>query len=64
MTKNLNVAKLAFAVVVIATFTACTLLLPTEELITPCVSDEDCGAGFECLDNACLPLDEEANQSG
>lgn len=63
---NVNVAKLLFTVVVIATLTACTLLLPTEELITPCVSDEDCGAGFECLDNACLPLDEgeEANQSG
>ena len=46
--------------------TACTLLLPTEELITPCVSDEECEAGFECLENACLPLDEgdEAGASG
>jgi hypothetical protein len=54
------------AVAALATLTACTLLLPTEELITPCVSDEECEAGFECLENACLPLDEgdEAGASG
>lgn len=46
--------------------TACTLLLPTEELIKPCVADEECDPGFECLENACLPLDEgdEAGASG
>ena len=46
--------------------TACTLLLPTEELIKPCVADEECEPGFECLENACLPLDEgdEAGASG
>ena len=46
------------------TASSCTLLLPTEELIVPCVVDDDCleavGEGFECLENACLPIDEEA----
>ena len=42
----------------------CTLLLPTEELIVPCVADDDCEAGFECLENACLPLDDGEAVSG
>lgn len=55
-----NAMLLAVLVAAVASFAACTLLLPTEELITPCVSDEECDEGFECLDNACLPLDEDA----
>ena len=53
-------------VVVLFMFLApgCTLLLPTEELIVPCVADDDCAAGFECLENACLPIDDGAPLSG
>ena len=42
----------------LALASGCTLLLPTEQLITPCVVNDDCGDGFECLENACLPIDE------
>jgi hypothetical protein len=42
----------------------CTLLLPTDELIVNCVESVDCDEGFECQDNACLPLDEELESSG
>lgn len=42
----------------------CTLLLPTEDLIVPCVADEDCEAGFECLQSACLPIDDGEPLSG
>ncbi|MDP2339381.1 MAG: hypothetical protein Q8O67_00375 [Deltaproteobacteria bacterium] len=42
----------------------CTLLLPTGELIKPCVEQADCDDGFLCEDEACLPEDEgEANVS-
>jgi hypothetical protein len=54
-----NALKIAVIVVgSLTVLTACTLLLPTEELIKPCVSDDECDEGFECLENACLPLDE------
>jgi hypothetical protein len=43
----------------IAFFAGCTLLLPTQDLITPCTVQDDCGAGFICEDNACLPEDED-----
>jgi hypothetical protein len=43
---------------------ACTLLLPTEELITACTVDEDCGEGLSCEDNACLPIDDAAAGEG
>ena len=42
----------------------CTLLLPTDELIKACVVDEDCDKGFECKENACLPIDEVAAAEG
>ena len=34
---------------------ACTLLLATDRIITPCTSEADCGEGFFCEENACLP---------
>jgi hypothetical protein len=56
--------KLLVILAALAAVSGCTLLLPTEELIVPCVVDQDCidaglEEGFECLDNACLPIDEE-----
>lgn len=43
----------------------CTLLLPTAELIKPCVEQADCDDGFICQDEACLPEDEGvAGESG
>jgi hypothetical protein len=36
---------------------ACTLLLPTDDLIKPCVDSSECDEGFECEENACLPVD-------
>jgi hypothetical protein len=50
----------ALVVALLACLGACTLLLPTEKLIDPCVADEDCAEGFECLENACLPFDDAA----
>lgn len=38
---------------------ACTLLLPTNELITPCTEQAQCEEGFVCEDNACLPVDQD-----
>ncbi len=52
------------AAVAAAVFTGCTLLLPTQELIVPCVEQADCDDGFVCEDNACLPEDEDPGQSG
>jgi hypothetical protein len=48
-----------FALLAIAVLGGCTLLLPTDELIQPCTANEDCDEGFECQENACLPIDEE-----
>jgi len=49
----------------LASLAGCTLLLPTNELITPCTVQEDCAAGFVCEDNACLPEDvDDGNASG
>jgi hypothetical protein len=36
---------------------SCTLLLPTEEIIIECTVPEECGEGFLCEENACLPAD-------
>jgi hypothetical protein len=33
----------------------CTLILDTEGLIAECVVQADCGDGFICEENACLP---------
>jgi len=52
----MRVATALIAVVVVAG-SACTLLLPTNELITPCTEQEQCEDGFVCEDNACLPID-------
>ena len=35
----------------------CTLILPTDKIIKPCQLDGDCGPGFTCQQNACLPAD-------
>lgn len=56
--------KLIIIIGALAIAAGCTLLLPTEQLIDPCVADEDCEAGFECLENACLPLDDGEAVSG
>ena len=60
--------RFAFLVVfVVAAVAGCTLLLPTNELITPCTVQADCdalGDGFICEDQACLPEDEGSNLSG
>lgn len=37
----------------------CTLILPTDTLIKPCTASVDCDSGFECRENACLPIDED-----
>lgn len=46
----------------------CTLLLDTESLVTPCTVDQECddalGEGFECRENACLPVDEDDGGEG
>jgi hypothetical protein len=43
----------------------CTLLLPTGDLIKPCVEQAECDDGFVCQDEACLPEDDaEAGASG
>lgn len=55
--------RLVLTVIAVAALaSSCTLLLPTEQLITPCVVNDDCGDGFECLENACLPIDEDLEQ--
>lgn len=49
----------------LASLAGCTLLLPTNELITPCTVQEDCEAGFVCENQACLPEDvDDGNASG
>ena len=57
----IRVAALALALAAVA---GCTLLLPTNELITPCTAQADCdealGDGFVCEENACLPEDDVA----
>ena len=51
--------------VVVAALAGCTLLLPTGELIKPCVEQAECDEGFVCQDEACLPEDQgEAGSSG
>jgi len=39
---------------------ACTLLLPTDQIIQPCTASDECLEGFICEENACLPIDEAA----
>lgn len=39
--------------------TGCTLILDTSEIIAPCAAEDDCDKGFSCVDNACLPDDDE-----
>jgi hypothetical protein len=49
----------------LASLAGCTLLLPTNELITPCTVQEDCEAGFVCETQACVPEDvDDGNASG
>ncbi len=55
--------RLALLAVALAAVAGCTLLLPTNELITPCTVQADCdalGDGFVCEDQACLPEDDGA----
>lgn len=63
-----RIALVVGAVVAALAVPACTLLLPTDQLIVPCQSQADCdenaGPGFLCEDNACLPEDEGAGASG
>ena len=55
--------RLALATLILGVVGAgCTLLLPTNELITPCTAQADCEDGFVCEDNACLP--EDVDDSG
>jgi hypothetical protein len=51
--------RLAVVALALAALSGCTLLLPTQDLIQPCVAQEDCADGFLCEDNACLPEDED-----
>lgn len=41
---------------------SCTLILDTEAIITACTVDQECddelGPGYQCEENACLPVDE------
>jgi len=55
--------RLALLAVALAAVAGCTLLLPTNELITPCTVQADCdalGDGFVCEGQACLPEDDGA----
>jgi hypothetical protein len=55
--------RFALLTVALAAVAGCTLLLPTNELITPCTVQADCdalGDGFVCEDQACLPEDDGA----
>jgi hypothetical protein len=46
-----------FSLLIVCTAMAsCTLLLDTEGLIAECVVQADCGDGFICDENACLPV--------
>jgi hypothetical protein len=49
-------------IAVVASTSGCTLLLPTDQLITPCTNQAECdealGEGFVCEEQACLPEDE------
>jgi hypothetical protein len=51
-------------ILTLTALTGCTLLLPTEEIIVECTVPEDCGAGFLCEENACLPEDTDDNGTG
>ncbi len=50
-------------VAVVAASSSCTLLLPTNTLITPCTEADGCDEGFVCEQNACLPEDEDDSSS-
>lgn len=52
------------SLVTVALLAGCTLLLPTQDLIVPCVEQADCDEGFICDDQACLPEDEGGGASG
>lgn len=55
--------RFALLAVALAAVAGCTLLLPTNELITPCTVQADCdalGDGFVCEEQACLPEDDGA----
>jgi hypothetical protein len=60
--------RLALATAALAAVVGCTLLLPTNELITPCTNQADCdealGPGFVCEAQACLPEDDGSGASG
>jgi hypothetical protein len=51
--------RVACALVAVVAASSCTLLLPTSELIGDCTSQADCGEGFVCEQQACLPEDED-----
>lgn len=60
-----RLALLGAVALAMAALSGCTLLLPTNELITPCTEQADCESGFVCEDNACLPEDtEDGSASG
>ncbi len=50
-------------VATVAASSSCTLLLPTNTLITPCTEAGACDDGFVCEQNACLPEDEDDSGS-
>lgn len=50
-------------VAVVAASSSCTLLLPTNTLITPCTEAGACDEGFVCEQNACLPEDQDDSGS-
>ena len=56
--------RVAALTLILSAVSGCTLLLPTNELITPCTAQADCdealGDGFVCEENACLPEDDVA----
>jgi hypothetical protein len=53
--RALRRSLLPTAVVVVALAAACTVLLPTEELLTFCVRPEECPSGLSCSGGVCLP---------
>jgi hypothetical protein len=56
--------KHVMLLVLVAATAACTLILNTKDVIKSCTSNAECDDDFECLENACLPIDEAGEGEG
>lgn len=53
--RALSLCLVVTAAVMSGLFGACTVLLPTEDLLVFCVRPEECPAGLSCSAGVCLP---------